>query len=103
MSLENLNANYGTITKLITFLLGFYVSNIINRWWNKVCYLLAHTMYIHIPNQMRFPQKNIQFSCLKDALLVFTWAANVLLAWTAGAFTNLEAILQPLKIFTNQH
>ena len=36
MSLENLNANYGTITKLITFLLGFYVSNIINRWWNKV-------------------------------------------------------------------
>jgi len=28
--------NYSTITKLITFLLGFYVSNIINRWWHKV-------------------------------------------------------------------
>merc|ERR1712037_803207 len=34
--LEDNNANYATITKLITFLLGFYVSNIINRWWNKV-------------------------------------------------------------------
>ena len=56
--LEDNNANYATITKLITFLLGFYVSNIINRWWNKVRYLLAHIMYIHILNQMRFP-KNI--------------------------------------------
>ena len=28
--------NYSTITKLITFLLGFYVTNIINRWWHKV-------------------------------------------------------------------
>jgi len=34
--LKDTAANYGTITKLITFLLGFYVSNIINRWWNKV-------------------------------------------------------------------
>merc|ERR550519_499877 len=34
--LEDNNANYATITKLITFLLGFYVSNIINRWWNMV-------------------------------------------------------------------
>ena len=42
--LEDNNANYATITKLITFLLGFYVSNIINRWWNKVHYLLTHTL-----------------------------------------------------------
>ena len=29
-------SHYPVITKLITFLLGFYVSNIINRWWNKI-------------------------------------------------------------------
>ena len=39
----------------------------------------------------------------QEVLLVFTtWAANVLLAWTAGAFTNLEAILQPFNVFTSQ-
>ena len=40
MTFDENNKNYATITKLITFLLGFYVSRIINQWWNKVCYYL---------------------------------------------------------------
>ena len=30
------SSSYDMVTKLITFILGFYVTNIINRWWTKL-------------------------------------------------------------------
>ena len=65
------------------------------RNWNSSFHFLAPFLqFFAFFNQQKIPVKR---------RLVFTWAAKVLLAWTAGAFTNLEAILQPLKIFTSQH
>ena len=83
-----------SITKLLTFFLGFYVSQIMGRWWKQVvanpsmeniCTMLNAIVYSTTESKERDVEKEIKF---KQKI-----ARYCLLAWTM-CFSNFSQSLK---------